>query len=64
MPTSPRDCPSPFLDPSFYKKPEETTQEFLKMKTKKNTKLQKKMKKKKKCKKIVKKILHKKKILV
>jgi hypothetical protein len=31
-PTSPRDCPSPFLDPSFYKKPEDTVEEYLKTK--------------------------------
>jgi hypothetical protein len=37
MPTSPRDCPSPFLDPSFYKKHKETAQEFLKMKNQEKT---------------------------
>jgi hypothetical protein len=38
--SSPNKCPSPFLDPNFYKKPEETVQEYLK----KNTEINKNLK--------------------
>ena len=34
--SSPHNCPSPFLDPRFYKKPEEPVKEYLKKKNEKN----------------------------
>jgi hypothetical protein len=36
--SSPQDCPSPFLDPRFYNKPEEPVEEYLKKKNEKNQK--------------------------
>jgi hypothetical protein len=34
--SSPHNCPSPFLDPRFYNKPEEPVEEYLKKKNEKN----------------------------
>jgi hypothetical protein len=34
--SSPHNCPSPFLDPCFYNKPEEPVEEYLKKKMKKS----------------------------
>jgi hypothetical protein len=34
--SSPQDCPSPFLDPRFYNKPEEPIEEYFKKKNEKN----------------------------